>query len=131
MTYHDKNKELTYLKYLNVNSLFEWEIPQNFLVNGFKWVENTSQFYKNFMKSYNEDSDEGYFPEVDVQYPKKLYDLFNNLLFLPERMKIEKIEKLLAQLHDKKECFIHIRNLKQTLNHGLVLKKVHRVIKFN
>ena len=83
------------------------------------------------MKSYNEDSDEGYFPEVDVQYPKKLYDLFNNLLFLPERMKIEKIEKLLAQLHDKKECFIHIRNLKQTLNHGLVLKKVHRVIKFN
>ena len=122
---------MTYLKYLNVNSLFEWEIPQNFLVNGFKWVENTSQFYKNFMKSYNEDSDEGYFPEVDVQYPKKLYDLFNNLLFLPERMKIEKIEKLLAQLHDKKECFIHIRNLKQTLNYGLVLKKVHRVIKFN
>ena len=53
------------------------------------------------------------------------------MLFLPERMKIEKVEKLVANLHDKTEYVIHIRNLKQALNHGLVLKKVHRVIKFN
>ena len=46
-------------------------------------------------------------------------------------MKIEKVGKLIANLHDKTEYVIHIRNLKQTLNHGLVLKNVHRVIKFN
>ena len=46
-------------------------------------------------------------------------------------MKIETIEILVANLHDKTEYIIHIRNLKQTLNHGIVLKKVHRVIKFN
>ena len=46
-------------------------------------------------------------------------------------MKIEKVEKLLADLHDKTEYIIHIRNLKQALNHGLVSKKVHRVIQFN
>ena len=46
-------------------------------------------------------------------------------------MKIEKVEKLVANLHDKTEYVIHIRNLKQALNHGLILKKVHRVIKFN
>ena len=46
-------------------------------------------------------------------------------------MKIEKIEKLVANLHDKTEYVIHIRNLKQALNHELVSKKVHRVIKFN
>ena len=46
-------------------------------------------------------------------------------------MKIEKVEKLVTNLHDKTEYVIHIRNLKQALNHGLVLKKVHRVIKFN
>ena len=40
-------------------------------------------------------------------------------------MKIEKVEKLVASLHDKTEYIIHIRNLKQTLNHGLVFKKVH------
>ena len=46
-------------------------------------------------------------------------------------MKIEKVEKIVANLHDKTEYFIHIRNLKQAFNNGLVLKKVHRVIKFN
>ena len=46
-------------------------------------------------------------------------------------MKIEKIQKLVANLHDEKEYVIHIRNLKQALNHGSVLEKVHRVIKFN
>ena len=45
-------------------------------------------------------------------------------------MKIEKVEKLVANLHDKTEYVIHIRNLKQALNHGLVFKKVHKVIKF-
>ena len=46
-------------------------------------------------------------------------------------MKIEKVEKLLANLHDKSKYIIHIRNLKQPLNHGSVLEKVHSVIKFN
>ena len=46
-------------------------------------------------------------------------------------MKIEKFEKLVANLHNKTEYVIHIRNLKQALNQGLVLKKVHKVIKFN
>ena len=46
-------------------------------------------------------------------------------------MKIEKVEKFLANLHDKTECVIHIKNLKEALNHRLVLKKVHKVIKFN
>ena len=46
-------------------------------------------------------------------------------------MKIEKFEKLVANLHDKTEYVIHIINFKPALNHGLVLKKVHRVIKFN
>ena len=40
-------------------------------------------------------------------------------------MKIEKVEKLAGNLQDKKECVTHIRNLKQALNHGLILKKVH------
>ena len=46
-------------------------------------------------------------------------------------METEKVEKLVANLHDKKEYVLYIRNLKQALNHRLVLKKVHRVIKFN
>ena len=79
----------------------------------FKWVENTSQFSKDFIENYNEHSDKGHFVEVDVQYPKGLHNLYNGLSFLPERMKIEQFEKLGASLDDKKEYLIHIRNLKK------------------
>ena len=82
-------------------------------------------------KNYNEGSDEGYSLEIDVQYLEKLHELHNDLPFLPEGMKIEKVERLVANLDDKTEYIIHITNLKQALNHGLVLKKVHKVIKFN
>ena len=104
-------------------------MSQKLPVNKFEWIEDTSQFNEDFIK--NEESNEGYFLEVDVQCPEKLHELHNNLPFLPERIKLEKIEKLVANLHDKTEYVIHIRNLKQALNHELILKKVHRVIKFN
>ena len=45
-------------------------------------------------------------------------------------MKIEKVEELVANLHGKAKYFLYIRNLKQVLNHKLVLKKIHRVVKF-
>ena len=70
------------------------------------------------------------FLEVDVQYTEKLHELHNDLLFLPERMKNEKVKNLVANLHDKTEYVIRVRNLKQVLNHGLVLQKFHRVNKF-
>ena len=57
--------------------------------------------------------------------------LHNDLSLLPERMKIEKAEKLVANLHDKAEYVTHIRNLKQALNHWLVSKAVPKVIQFN
>ena len=104
---------------------------QKLTVNKFDWIEDTSQFNEDFIKNYNEEFNEGWFLEVDVQYPEKLHNLHNDLPFLPERMKIEKIEKLVTNLHDKTEYAIHKRNLKQALNHELILKKVHRVIKFN
>ena len=51
--------------------------------------------------------------------------------FLTDRIKIENIKKLVANLHDKTEYVIHIRNLKEALNHRLVLKNVHWDIKLN
>ena len=62
---------------------------------------------------------------------KKLHERHNDLSFLPERMKYEKVEKLITNLHDKTEYVIHRRNLKQALNHGLVIKEVNRRIQFN
>ena len=88
-------------------------------------------FNEDFIKIYNEESDEEYSLGVDVQYLKTLHETHNDFSFLPERMKNKKVEKLAANLHDKTEYVIHIKNLKQALNDTLVLKKGHRVIKFN
>ena len=65
--------------------------------NNFEWIKDTFQFNEDFIKSYNEKSDEGYFHEVDAEYLETLPDLYNDLPFLPERMKIEKIKKLVAK----------------------------------
>ena len=107
-------------------------MSRKLLVIGFEWVEDTSQFNEDFIKSYNEENDEEYFFEVDVQYSEKLHDLHNDFIFLPKRLRIEKAEKIVAKLHDKTEYVIYIKYFsKQALNHELVLKNVHRVIQFN
>ena len=103
---YDKNKDSSYIQYPDVNNLYGWTMSQKLPVNNFEWIKDTSQFNEDFMKNYNE-------------------------AFLPRRMTIEKIEKLVCNLYGKTEYVIHIRNLNQALNHRLVLKKVHRVIKFN
>ena len=87
-------------------------------------MKDTSQFNEDFMKTYNEESDGGYFLET-------LHELHNDLPFSLEKMKTEKVRKLAANLHYKTEYVIHISNLKQTLSHRFVLKHVYRVIKLN
>ena len=103
-------------------------MSQEFSVDGFKWIKNLSEFNKDFIKNYDEDSTKGYFPEVHVEYPKDLRNLHSDLRFLSERLKIEKCNQLICNAYDKKNYVVHISSLKQALNHGLVLKKVHKVI---
>ena len=87
--------------------------------------KNVSKFDENFIKNYDEDSNKGYILEVDVEYPKDLHNFHTNLPFLSERMNINE------HYYDKKEYVVHIRALKQALNHGLILRKIHGVIQFN
>ena len=63
--------------------------------------KNTSRFNEDFTRNYNEESDESYFFEIDIQYLEKLHELQNDLTFLPERIKIETIEKLEANFYNK------------------------------
>ena len=59
------------------------------------------------LKNYNVDSDKEYFVEVDIQYSEDLDDLLNDFPTLPDRINIEEVEKLAANLHYKKEYVIH------------------------
>ena len=106
-------------------------MSQKLPVNGFRWVHDALRCNEDFIKHYNENSDVGYFLKVDVEYPKKLFSSHKELPFLPERKKLEKVEKLVCSIEDKEKYVIHIRALKQAINHRLILKEVNRVIKFN
>ena len=97
----------------------------------FEWVEDTSQFNKVFIKNYDEKSEVGYILEVDVQYLEKFYELHSDLPFLSERKKLGEVEKRVIRLEDNSEYVVHIKSLQQALNHGLIYKKVHRVISLN
>ena len=95
-------------------------MSQKLPVNGFKWAKNLSQFNEIFKRNYNENSDIGYFLEVDIDYSKKLFNLHKDLPFLLERKKVNKVGKLICSIEDKEKYVMHIRVLKQALNHGLV-----------
>ena len=90
----------------------------------------------NLHKKLRWNYDIGYFLKVDIDYSKKLFNriafnLHKDLPCLPGRKKVNKVEKLICNLEYKEKYVMHIRVLKQALNHWLVLRKVHRIIQFN
>ena len=87
MKNYDKNIESSYLMYLDANNLYGWAMSQRLPVNGFEWMEQLSEFDERFIKNYDENNDKGYILEVNVEYPKHLFNLHCDLPFLLERKK--------------------------------------------
>jgi len=86
------------------------------------------------LKNWREFSDQegrGCILEVALEYPKKLHGLHNEYPLAPERIEINKVEKLIPNLNDKKKYVLHHKNLKQYLDLGLKLSKIHRGISFD
>ena len=123
MKNYDKDIISSYLMYLDANNLYGWAMSQKLPVNGFKWVEKLSRFNERFIKNYNKNSDRGYFLEVDVDYPKKLFNFHKYLPFLPERKKFNKCEKLICSIDDKKICYSH-KSFKTSIKLWINTKKV-------
>ena len=95
-------------------------------VNGFKWVKKISKFNERFIKSYNENSDIRYFLK-QMQSIQNKYLIFIKIYDFYQREKIDKLKKLVCGIENKEKYVIHIRDvihiraLKQALNHGLIL----------
>ena len=90
--------------------------------------KNTSKFNEEFIKIYGQDSNKGYILEVDVDYLEYLHDLHSDLPLLAKRMKTNKCIVILYVICMIKNYIVYMKVLKKTFNHGLILKKVHRVI---
>lgn len=73
-----KNNESAYLKYWDLNNLYGWAMLQKFPVNGFKCVEDLSEFDECFIKIFNEKSKKWFFLKVDIQYLQYLHHAQND-----------------------------------------------------
>ena len=114
------NKDvISYLMYLDANNLYGWAMSQKLHVNGFKWLEKLLRFNEIFIKNYNENSDIGYFLEVDINYSKKLFNLHKDL---PERKKVNGVEKLICSIEGGKICYAY-RSLKTSLKSWISIKR--------
>ena len=128
---YSKNKESSYIQYLDANNLYDMATCEKLPVKGFKWMVDISRIDKNFVKRYNKNSCKGYILKVDVNYPRELQDLHRDFPFLPEKIVVNNTKKLICNLQDKKDYVVHINVLKQALDYGLKLIKVHQVIEFD
>ena len=127
---YDRKKKSSYIQYLDVNNLYGKAMTEKLPVRGFGWMEDISEIDEDFVKVYNKNDNKGYMLDVDVDYPSKLQNLYSDLPFLPERMVINNTKKSVCNLNDKKNYMVHINVIKQALDHGLKLRKVHRIIEF-
>lgn len=118
-------------------------MSQRLPIGDYKWVSesvieknfNTHDRQKNeaMILNLKDDSDIGYIFEVDLHYPSKLHDKHNDFPFCPEKRiiaGITNIDKLMLTFYDKENYFVHYSMLKLALEHGLELKKVHRILQF-
>ena len=126
----DKNKTSKFLMYLDANNLYGDAMSRKLPTHGFKWLtsKEMEELYNNQVVQVWEKT-----PcvlEVDLEYPENLHDLHNDYPLCSERVKCQKVEKLIPNLRDKTSYIIHYRNLIQCLKLGMKLKKIHRGIKF-
>ena len=127
---YDKKKKSSYIQYLDANNLYGKAMTEKLPVRGFKWLDDISKIDEDFVKNYDKNNNKGYILDVDIDYLNKLQNLHSDLPFLPERMVINNTKKLVCNLNDKNNYIVHINLLMQALDHGLKLRKVHRVMEF-
>ncbi|XP_067942840.1 uncharacterized protein [Watersipora subatra] len=118
---YDESEPDSFIIYLDANNLYGDAMSRLLPVGDFKWM--TDEQLKNWQSM-------PCMLEVDLEYPKGLHDLHNDYPFCPERKTINGVQKLVPTLENKEHYVIHYSLLKQALEHGLILKKVHRGITF-
>lgn len=134
---YNKTKPENFLVCLDANNLAGWAMSQKLPFSEFTWLSQTgiNKIQNSHIREFDEEGDFGYIFEVDLEYPKGLHQKHNDLPFCPEILILPtapSFEEPVRSLNffPKKNYVIDIRNLKQCLENGLILQKIHRVLKF-
>ena len=125
---YDKTKPSTYIQYLDANSLYAFAMSQELPTHGFKWIDVDVPKVEKLLKK--KDTKIGYIFEVDLEYPPSLWKEHNDYPLAPDRIKLDNVEKLVSSFLPKTNYVVHYKTLKPYFEMGLILKKVHRGIKF-
>ena len=113
---YDRNKESLYLKHLDKINFYSSNMSQKFSVKTFERIKDTFLFNEDFIKSYNEESDEGYFLEIDVQYPEEINKRHNDWPFFPGTMKkLKKLESFLLIYKIKQNTYYSRNKFKESI----------------
>ena len=117
----DASEPSKYTTYLDANNLYGWAMSKPLPTHGFKWMK---------VKELETWKLHSCILEVELEYPKSLYDLHSDYPLAPEQIEVNKVPKLIPNLGDKKKYILHYENLKQYLSLGLKLTNIHIGIKF-
>ena len=120
---YDESKPDKYITYLDANNLYGWAMCKKLPTDDFKWMNE-----KELLNWRTTDG--GCILKVDLEYSKELHDLHNDYPLAPESLKVNKVEKLIPNLNDKKKYVVHYENLKLYESLGLKITKIHRGINF-
>lgn len=128
---YNPQQENVFITYVDCNNLYGYAMCQTLPLSHFRFLDD-NEINKLDITHIRDDADDGFILEVDLLYPEYLHSTHNDLPFCPEKCIPPggKIAKLVPNLYDKYHYVIHYVHLKKCLNHGLILKKVHRVITF-
>ena len=123
---HDPLKPSINIPYIDANNLYGWAMSQPLPHSKFEWVSEEEILEMTTDHSKIQKCT----LEVDLEYPSHLHDLHNDYPLAPESIVVNKVEKLIPNLNDKINYVVHHSMLQQCLKRGLILKKIHRGIKY-
>ena len=121
MKEYDQNLPTKYIVYLDANNLYGGGMSKPLPTHGFEWM--LEEEYENWR-------DIPCIVEVDVEYPEHLHDLHNDYPLAPERINVNRVDKLIPNLNNKEKYVVHRETLKEYESLGLKITKIHRGIKF-
>ena len=145
----DDKKLKNYIIYPDMNNLYGHAMSQYLPYGGFKWIKNTNEIVNRILNK-KDNSLQGYFLEVDLDYPENLHIDHGDYPLAPKKIKIKRerlspycleianeyniktgiINKLTPNVMPKNNYVVHYRNSQYYISKGLILKKVHRILEF-